>query len=95
MPGSHETTVTPEGRVLSPAELRRAAGFTPGARIHVRAEGEAIVLMTVDAARRRLHDIFAQVDGSLSEELISDRRAEARRDASGGRRPRGIYRQAP
>ena len=87
--------MTPEGRVLIPAELRRAAGFTPGARIRMRAEGEAIVLMTVDAARRRLRDIFAPVDGSLTQELISERQAEAQRDASSGPRPRGIHRQAP
>lgn len=90
----HETTVTPEGRVLIPAELRRAAGFAPGVRIRVRVEGEAIVLMTADAARRRLRDIFAGLDGSLTEELIAMRQAEARRDASTGGGRRGAHRQA-
>ena len=81
--------MTPEGRVLIPAELRRAAGLAPGVRISLRVEGERVVLMTVDAARHRLREMFSGVQGSLAEELIAERRDEARPDASTGHELRG------
>ena len=75
--------------MLIPAALRRATGLAPGVRVSLRIEGEKIVLTTVDAARRRLREMFSGVPGSLSDELIEERRDEARRDTSGpGGRPR-------
>ena len=89
MAGRYDTTVTREGRVLIPAELRRAAGLAPGVRVSLRIEGETIVLTTAEAARHRLREMFSGVPGSLSDELIAERRDEARRDASaGGELPR-------
>jgi AbrB family looped-hinge helix DNA binding protein len=84
MPDRYDTTVTREGRVLIPAELRRATGLAPGVRVSLRIEGERIVLTTVEAARHRLREMFSGVPGSLSDELIAERRDEARRDASTG-----------
>jgi len=89
MRDTYDTTVTREGRVLIPAEVRRATGLAPGVRVSLRVEGERIVLMTVDSARRRLREMFSGVPGSLSAELIAERRDEARRDTStAGERPR-------
>lgn len=89
MSDTYDTTVTREGRVLIPAEVRRAIGLAPGVRVSLRVDGERIVLMTVDGARRRLREMFSGVPGSLSEELIAERRDEVRRDGwTGGEHPR-------
>lgn len=81
MPDVYETTVGPEGRILIPAELRRQAGLTPGARVHIRAGADGIVVATPAAARRRLRSLFTGLP-SLADELIADRRAEAESETS-------------
>ncbi|MGH2443860.1 MAG: AbrB/MazE/SpoVT family DNA-binding domain-containing protein [Chloroflexota bacterium] len=75
MKGSYEVTVGPEGRVLIPAGVRRAAGLAPGSTVLVLLEGETVVLISRDAIRRRLQQMFAAVEGSMAEELIAERRA--------------------
>ncbi len=82
MSHSYEVTVGPEGQVLIPAGIRRAAGVEPGARIVVRLEGEQVVLIPRDAIKRRLRRMFAGIEGSMAEELIADRQAEVARDAT-------------
>jgi len=79
----YEVTVGPEGRVLIPAEVRRAAGLEPGTRAVVRVEGEQVVIVPREAVKRRLRQMFSGVAGSMADELIAERRAEARRDAAG------------
>ncbi len=80
MNDSYEVTVGSEGRVLIPVGIRRAAGFEPGASIVVRLEGEQAVLIPRDAIKRRLRRMFAGIQGSMAEELIAARQAEAARD---------------
>jgi len=82
MSHSYEVTVGPEGQVLIPAGIRRAAGVEPGARIVVGLEGEQVVLISGDAIKRRLRRMFAGIEGSMAEELIADRQAEAARDVA-------------
>jgi AbrB family looped-hinge helix DNA binding protein len=79
----YEVTVGPEGRVLIPVEVRRATGIEPGTSVVVRVEGEQVVLIPHEAIKRRLRRMFADIEGSMAEELIAERRAEARRDTTG------------
>lgn len=79
---SDEVTVGPEGRVLIPAGIRRAAGLEPGTTVVVRVEGDRVVLIPRAAIRRRLRAMFADVPGSMADELLADRRAEAARDSA-------------
>lgn len=81
MPVKYEVRMGPEGRVLIPAEIRRAVGLEPGERIVVRVEGDRIVLLPREAIKRQLQDPFKDVDGSMSEELIAERRKEAARES--------------
>lgn len=81
MDDRYHLTVGPEGRVLIPAEVRRAAGLEPGESVVVRIEGERVVLIPRAAIKRRLRRMFAGLEGSMAEELMAERRAEAAGDA--------------
>ncbi len=68
--------VTPDGRVVVPAEIRKRLGIKPGGEVKVTIE-------TFDEALRRAQDSVAQYvepGTSLVDELIADRRAEAVRE---------------
>jgi len=86
----HNPTVTaipvkvgPKGRVVVPAPIRRELGIEEGTELMARVEGDGIVLEPRAAALRRLRELFAHVprDVSLVDELIAERREEARREA--------------
>ena len=86
----HNATVTaipvrvgPKGRVVVPAPFRRELGIEEGTELMARVEGDGIVLEPRAAALRRLRELFAHVprDVSLVDELIAERREEARREA--------------
>lgn len=83
MDETYEVTVGPEGRVLIPAGMRRASGIEPGSTVVVRLEGDRVVLTSHSAIKRRLQRMFAEQDGSMAEELISERRAEVKKEAMG------------
>ena len=85
----HNLTVTaipvkvgPKGRVVVPAPIRRELGIEEGTELMARVEGDGIVLEPRAAALRRLRELFAHVprDVSLVDELIAERREEARRE---------------
>jgi AbrB family looped-hinge helix DNA binding protein len=82
MNDSVEVRVGPEGRVLIPAGVRRAAGLVPGSVLIVRLEGDRVVLIPRAAIKRHLRQMFADVDGSMAEELLAERRDEAARDTA-------------
>lgn len=71
-----------QGRLVIPAVLRRALGLRPGDRLIARQEGDRIVLEKreeiLSRVKRRFAVVPAQVD--LAEELIAERRAEAKRE---------------
>ena len=81
-------TMSDNGRVLIPAELRARLGFKPSARIYAEVKDGSLVLTSAAerAAQRRAY--FARLmqqlnvpnNLSLVDELIADRRAEATRD---------------
>jgi AbrB family looped-hinge helix DNA binding protein len=75
--------VGPKGRVVVPAPIRRELGIEEGTVLVARVEGGGVVLEPPLAAVRRLQALFAHIprDVSLVDELIVERREEARREA--------------
>lgn len=78
-----QLTVGPQGRVVIPASLRRALGLKPGSVLVGHVEDGRLVLEQREAVLRRLQARFASVPPgvSLADELITERRDEARRGA--------------
>jgi antitoxin PrlF len=68
------------GRVVIPAEYRRALGLRPGEEVVLQLEEGEIRMLSLAQAIRRAQALVRQYvpEGrSLSEELIAERRAEA------------------
>ena len=73
----------PKGRVVVPAPIRRVLGIEEGTELMARIEGDGIVLEPRQAAIRRLQALVRKAvpEGvSLVDELIAERREEARRE---------------
>ena len=77
-------SVGPKGRVVIPAGIRRRLGIEEGSELVALVEGEAVVLVPRSAIKTRLRSMFAATAGSMRDQLIAERRAEAARDASYG-----------
>lgn len=78
--------VGPKGRVVVPAAIRRELGIEEGTGLMARVGGERIILTPRAAALRRLQELVTSVvprDRSLADELIAERREEARHEAEG------------
>lgn len=76
-----ELTVNEQGRVTIPAQIRRAAGIEVGVPLVVYVEDGRVVIETreqlADRTRRDVSAAWAG-EGSVVDELIAERRAEAR-----------------
>ena len=73
-----------QGRVVVPAAIRHELGIGEGSELMARVEGVGIVLEPRSAAVGRLQTLVGAAVPervSLVDELIADRRAEARREA--------------
>ena len=82
--GRHdEIQLGAQGRVVIPAKLRKALGFKPGDRLIVRQEEDRLVIEKADAIERRLRTLFAHIPAeiSLADELIAERREEAKHES--------------
>jgi bifunctional DNA-binding transcriptional regulator/antitoxin component of YhaV-PrlF toxin-antitoxin module len=80
------------GRVNIPAEHQRVLGFSEGDEVIVGIEGRALRIESRDEAVRRVQQKVRERFGegrSLSEELIAERREEARTEELPGGRVRG------
>ncbi len=78
--------VDSQGRVQLPSHLREAAGVSTGATVHIRVSGDAIEILSQRAALKRAHDIvrkFVPPGVSLVDDLIAERRREARKEEEG------------
>jgi AbrB family looped-hinge helix DNA binding protein len=75
--------VGPQGRVVIPAAMRRALGIQPGQLMVARIEAGRLVLERREQVLSRLrHEVQAvsRPGVSVVDELIAERRAEARRE---------------
>jgi len=74
--------ITPGGRLVIPAKHRRALGLKTGDEVLLRVvDGELRILSRAEAVKRAQTMVRQQVKrgGSLVDELLSERRAEASR----------------
>ncbi|MBN9740065.1 hypothetical protein DMP23_02935 [Amycolatopsis sp. A1MSW2902] len=85
-----DVSVAPDGRVTIPAQLRQAAGISPGSNLVAYVERGRVVLEDRDHLLQRVQDEAiaaaraAGAAGSVTDSLIADRRAEAAREGSSG-----------
>lgn len=78
------TRVGKGGRVVVPSEYRRVLGLEPGEEVIVTLEEDHVRIQRPDQAIRGAQELVRRYVGSgvrLAEELLADRRDEARRDA--------------
>ena len=75
-------SVGPKGRVVIPSSIRRQLGLAEGSQLVALVEGEAVVLVPRSAIKNRLRSLFADVDVSMRQQLLDERRAEAQREAA-------------
>lgn len=81
---SVKTKLGPDGRIVIPAAFRESLGLKDGDVLFARLENCEIVLLTPKAAMRRAQEIvrrFVPDDVSLVDELIEDRRREAKHES--------------
>lgn len=69
-----------QGRLVVPAGLCEALGFKPGDSLVVRAQDGRLIVESRESAVRRIQERFATPGRSLVDELIAERRLEARRE---------------
>ncbi len=83
-PQAAQVKLSPDGRILIPAELRRAAGLEPGVALSVIVEDGEVRISTWPNRVRQIQEALAPLRRpgvSIVDELIADRRAEAAREA--------------
>jgi AbrB family looped-hinge helix DNA binding protein len=68
-----------QGRLVIPAAIRKAMGLKTGDTLVCTAEPDRLTLKARAAVEQELRASFAKVKGSLAQELIAERRREARR----------------
>lgn len=84
---THDTVrLGAQGRLVVPAALRKALGLQAGDTLVARVEDGRLILETRASIKRRLQARYRQIPATrcLSDELIAERRAEARREAGEG-----------
>lgn len=74
-----EIRVGEQGRIVIPAEIRRAMSIDIGSTLVARIEQDQIILEKRDAVLERLQKRFQNIPHtiSLADELIAERRTEA------------------
>lgn len=70
--------------MVIPVEIRRELGIREGSELVALVEGPAVVLVPRSAIKARLRSMFADVETSMRDELIAERRAAAERESAGG-----------
>lgn len=80
---AHNGRLVSGGRLQLPSDIRRELGLADGDQVMMRVvDGELHVRPRRDVLKRiqAMLRPYAPADGSVADELIADRRAEARRD---------------
>jgi AbrB family looped-hinge helix DNA binding protein len=80
--------ISENGRILIPADVREKLGLKPKTRLHIEIKDGSLVLTPLSQhyanLRAYLDSVLTVPEGvSLSEELIAERRLEAKLDAAG------------
>lgn len=78
-----KTKINANGRIVLPAAMRNAIGVKPGDEILLRVEDGEICVYTMANAIRQAQELirpYAKGKGSMVDELIRERRREARRE---------------
>lgn len=78
-----KTRVTQGGRIVIPAEMRRQLGIEIGENVNLELESDSVKVTTSHAALRRIQNSLKKLvpEGvSLVDELIADRRKEAKNE---------------
>lgn len=78
-----KTRMSEGGRLVIPAEFRKALGLRQGDEVVLALEDDGLRLMTLDQAIRRAKALvrtFVPEGVSLVDELLKDRREEAARE---------------
>lgn len=81
--GSVEVHLGAQGRLVIPASLRRRLGLQQGDTLIARSEQGRLVVEKVEVTKQGLKARYARVakGRSLAEELVGERRREARRES--------------
>jgi AbrB family looped-hinge helix DNA binding protein len=74
-----EIRVGEQGRIVIPADIRRALAISIGSTLVARIDQDRLILEKREVVLRRLQSRFAKIPTgvSLADELISERRVEA------------------
>ena len=80
----HVVNVGPQGRIVIPARIRRELGLAEGTPLALRTEGGRLILEPREEVLRRVRGRYARAPRRrrLSDELIRERRREARRESA-------------
>jgi AbrB family looped-hinge helix DNA binding protein len=80
-PFTARVPVDDAGRGVVPAQIRKALGIQGGQPLSISLEGDVIRLQTVDTVLERARAIARRKrSGSIVDEFITDRRAEAAKE---------------
>ncbi|HMO77404.1 MAG TPA: AbrB/MazE/SpoVT family DNA-binding domain-containing protein [Sphingopyxis sp.] len=78
---SYHAKLIKGGKIVIPAELRRELGFKEGDQLVIERDGNALTIKTysqmVREVQAELKRLIGPYEGSLVDDLIADRRAEA------------------
>jgi AbrB family looped-hinge helix DNA binding protein len=79
--------INDSGRIVIPTEIRQKMGLKAGETLFMSVEGDVLKIESHRARIRRIQESMRQLippDRCLSDELIADRREEARREMEEG-----------
>lgn len=65
---------------MIPAAIRRRLGIAEGTKMVAVVENGAVKFLPRDAVKEQLRAMFAGVEGSMADDLIAERRAQAKRE---------------
>lgn len=77
-----KTKVNEDGRMLIPAEVRKALGLKPGETVLLSVEDDTLRVVTLKRGLRRAQALlrrYVPEDTALAEGLIAERKREAKR----------------
>jgi AbrB family looped-hinge helix DNA binding protein len=82
------TRMNENGRIVIPAAIRERLGLSPGDTLLLRVEGDSLRIESHRARIRRIQEEFRKFikpgEMLMSDQLIADRREEARREMEEG-----------